>query len=610
MWRFRALGEGEPERSPHEAEFFNVGDLDPSSALVRESIQNSLDAKLNSHNTVHVKFTLGTKPKEKINPYYSDLLSHVQSCGFKLDSATKDQFTYLLIEDFGTRGLDGPISRTEVSDGQKSNYYNFWWREGISRKEGRDAGRWGLGKTVFFVCSELRSFWGLTVRQDDNKEFLLGKALLKSHRYNNTQYDYYGYYCIGENQPIESTDEITKFKQEFKISRNNESGLSIVIPFPIKEITEKDLLRAVILHYFYSIIRGFLTVEVQANSHRTFVDKQTIFNIASQIDWKGTLWEKHPVTNLLYFIYNAVNTQNTQFITLEKFVLPKITEDLFGNKLEYARKLFSEGKLVPIKIPIQITFTDGTAVESYFHTFIQRDEELPKVEEFYIRSGITISEIKMVKTNNIRALLTAEDDTIARFLGDSESPAHTDWKERTENFKLKYQNAVYTLRYVRSSLRELTRILDVPSPGVDRNFLKDIFHIPKERGEKMGTEENEPDIPVITHKQGDFLVRPLQGGFHISLAKKDSFESFFSLIEVAYDTKTGNPFSRYDPWDFIFDSSGHGYGKISPQIKGGKIEKMEWNTILFSIDSPKFELKTSGFDQNRDVVLRIKKVNA
>jgi hypothetical protein len=50
MWQFRKLGEGEPERSPHEAEFFNVGDLDASAALIREAIQNSLDARLTETN--------------------------------------------------------------------------------------------------------------------------------------------------------------------------------------------------------------------------------------------------------------------------------------------------------------------------------------------------------------------------------------------------------------------------------------------------------------------------------------------------------------------------------------------------------------------------------
>lgn len=609
MWKFRKLGEGEPERSPHEAEFFNVGDLDASASLVRESIQNSLDARLNFENPVHVNFILGSEPKKKFGQYYSDLLSHVQSCGFKLDSANKDLFTYLVIEDFGTRGLDGPITRTEVSGDQKSNYYNFWWREGISQKERSDAGRWGLGKTVFFVCSELRSFWGLTIRQDDQRELLLGKALLKSHRFDGAQYDYYGYYCKGENQPIEEPTQIEIFKHQFNISRNGESGLSIVLPFPVSDITDQDLIRAVIQHYFYSIIRGFLTVEVRSNSHSTLLDNQTIFEIASQINWRGTSWENHPVPNLLYFIHNAVNTQESQFITLERFVLPKITEELFGKKLEDARTLFAEGKVVPIRVPIQITLSDGTTMDSHFHAFIQKDEELPKIEEFYIRSGISISEIKMVKNNNIRALLTAEDDYIAKFLGDSESPAHTDWKERTEDFKTKYQNAVSTLRYVRSSLREITRILDVPSPGVDPNFLKEIFHIPKERGGKLGTEEDQAEVPEIPQRHGDFLVRPQPGGFHISLAKKDTFEPFSSLIEVAYDTKTGNPFSRYDPWDFHFDSTRQGYGKIPPQVKGGQIKKMEWNKILVSIDTPKFELKASGFDQNRDVILSIKRVS-
>ncbi|KQC06652.1 MAG: hypothetical protein APR54_01530 [Candidatus Cloacimonas sp. SDB] len=610
MWKFRPLGEGEPERSPHEAEFFNVGDLDASASLVREAIQNSLDARLNSNKQVHVKFTLGSEPKKESNPYYSDLLSHVQSCGFKLDTANKDKFNFLVIEDFGTKGLDGPITRTEVSGGQKSNYYNLWWREGISQKEKSDAGRWGLGKTVFFVCSELRSFWGLTIRQDDSRELLLGKALLKSHRHKGTQYDYYGYYCIGENQPIEDSSDIKKFKQQFNISRNGDKGLSIVIPFPISDITQQDIVRAVIQHYFYSIISGLLTVEVKSDSDSTCLNKQNIFEIASKSNWKGTSWENHPVTNLLYFIHNAVNTQESEFVTLDKFALPKITEDLFGEKIESAQKLFAEGKIVPTKIPIQITLPNNTTIDSYFKTFIQKDEQLPKIEEFYIRSGITISEIKMVKTNNVRALLTAEDEPIARFLGDSESPAHTDWKERTEDFKLKYKNARDTLRYVRSSLREITRILDVPTVGIDPDFLKDIFHIPREQGEKLGDEVNKPDVPELTQRPGIFSIRPQPGGFHISLAQKNSFEPFYALIEVVYDTKTGNPFNRYDPWDFIFDKSGHGYGKIVPKVKGGKINKIVRNKMLISIESSKFELKTNGFDQNRDVVVSIKRVQA
>jgi len=34
-------------------------------------------------------------------------------------------------------------------------------------------------------------------------------------------------------------------------------------------------------------------------------------------------------------------------------------------------------------------------------------------------------------------------------------------------------------------------------------------------------------------------------------------------------------------------------------VKGGQIKKMEWNKILVSIDTPKFELKASGLIKPR-----------
>lgn len=43
-WHFRELDQWEPERDPREAEFFHITNL--SEAIVREFIQNSLDAKI------------------------------------------------------------------------------------------------------------------------------------------------------------------------------------------------------------------------------------------------------------------------------------------------------------------------------------------------------------------------------------------------------------------------------------------------------------------------------------------------------------------------------------------------------------------------------------
>ena len=45
------------------------------------------------------------------------------------------------------------------------------------------------------------------------------------------------------------------------IAREREPGLSVVIPFPDQEIDNARLIRSVIHHYFYPILRGRLAVD-------------------------------------------------------------------------------------------------------------------------------------------------------------------------------------------------------------------------------------------------------------------------------------------------------------------------------------------------------------
>jgi len=574
--------------------------------VVRESIQNSLDAKLPSSKNVLVRFSLKSKSLPKFFDYYSELIPHVESCGFNFNPETKKEFKFLVIEDFGTIGLDGPITRTELKSQGKSNYYNFWWREGISLKEGRDAGRWGLGKTVFFISSELRSFWGYTIRNNDNRELLLGKALLKSHQFEGNQYDYYAYFSVEDNHPIESQDFIREFKKRFDITRKDEPGLSIIIPYPVEDISTNALIRAVIQHYFYPIIKGTLIVEVEDNSHTFTIDHQSIFELAKKQNWKETSWENHSVESILFFIYNSVKTEDNNFFTLENYEgAPKISEVLFGNNLESAQKRFNENYLVPLHIPVKIESIDGSIQESYFRAFIQKDETLSRPEEFYVRSGILISEIKMIR-GNVRALLTAEDEVVAKFLGDSESPAHTDWKERTESFKQKYKLATYTLRFIRSSIRDLIKILDIPPPGIDKDFLKEIFNIPNEVGKKLGELSSDEFLTDPITKDDTFNIQKITGGFKVSINKKEQFKPINAHLEVAYNTKRGNPFSKYDIWDFALSLEHKGVNYINPEIIGGRITRIVENFMMFNIENPNFALKITGFDPNRELVVSLK----
>jgi len=79
MWKFGELSPGQPERDPHESEFFNVGKLNYASALVRESGQNTLDARNNGQ--VRLRFTLGSQVNWANSIFYEGLIDHSKQAG-------------------------------------------------------------------------------------------------------------------------------------------------------------------------------------------------------------------------------------------------------------------------------------------------------------------------------------------------------------------------------------------------------------------------------------------------------------------------------------------------------------------------------------------------
>ena len=306
MWKFRVIEREHPERHPREAEFFNVGDLDAASSLVREIIQNSLDAKLPSEEKVHVSFTFGEHRPLDNKKYYDELIPHLTSSSLLPDQYSNDsQIPFLTIEDFGTSGLDGTIW-DEINEKASSNYYNFWRREGMSHKHGQSAGRWGVGKIVYHVASALRSFWGLTVRNDDKRKLLLGKSLLMPHWHSDEKkYDYSGYFTGQDSEPINDMELLQDFCSQFAISRNEQTGLSIVIPMCVKEITPDSITKNIIIHYFFPIIKEMLTVEINFGESSVILNESTIRDIALKQDWEETSWRNRNIDSLMSFVEDA-----------------------------------------------------------------------------------------------------------------------------------------------------------------------------------------------------------------------------------------------------------------------------------------------------------------
>jgi len=102
------------------------------------------------------------------------------------------------------------------------------------------------------------------VRSDDAKRLTMGQAVLKSHVVGNRYYTPDGDY--GEERPdglVMPTNHasfLDRLCGDFSISRRNEPGLSVVVPWVDEGITRDALLRAVIEDYFFPILCGGLVV--------------------------------------------------------------------------------------------------------------------------------------------------------------------------------------------------------------------------------------------------------------------------------------------------------------------------------------------------------------
>ena len=190
MWHFQPKGRGYKIRNPIQGEFFATEAIEgPAQALVRESIQNSLDARL-SDEPVTIRITLAANGDAlspvQVTDYFRDAWPHYQAAGNGLINAPspRERCPFLVIEDFGTRGLTGDPAQADPDPDPaiKNPFCLFFRAEGLSAKSGTELGRWGVGKFVFPRSSRASTHFGLTVRHDDGRRLLLGASTLKAHR--------------------------------------------------------------------------------------------------------------------------------------------------------------------------------------------------------------------------------------------------------------------------------------------------------------------------------------------------------------------------------------------------------------------------------------------
>lgn len=172
-WRFNTMRPSDKSREPIQGEFFSTDAIsNPGEALIREGIQNSLDARKNGEKVmvrIRISGPDAAIARDDVKPFLTGLEEHLRVPGNGLREIPGDQENcpILVFEDFGTTGLTGNPAEWKPQSGSKNHFYHFFRAEGRSDKGEKDIGRWGVGKQVFPRSSRVNTVFGLTMRSDE-----------------------------------------------------------------------------------------------------------------------------------------------------------------------------------------------------------------------------------------------------------------------------------------------------------------------------------------------------------------------------------------------------------------------------------------------------------
>lgn len=624
-WFFVPSNPQSKKRDPAWAEFFHSAvSIDNNCvALVRESLQNSLDAAQDGVDSVTVRFALAgprsAVPADKAADYFRLLPDHVRASGFDGVSPDED-CQYLVVEDFGTTGLLGdPLAAEEPAEGETNHFYYFFRHEGKSGKQQGQRGRWGIGRFVFPMSGRLSSIVALTIRDakigDSPEPLLMGNSVLKAHTVDGQMYEPDGYW--GESadaskpvQPYRDENLIRAFSEDFRVARTTEPGLSVVVPFLELGWNAGMIVSACVKDYFVPISRGRLNIIVDDldTGDRTEINAGTLTDIVNGLNQEM----REPLLRDIELVAWAEMAPAISVgSTYDGTVKPEWDSNLLLHEasLELARKKFSEEGRVVVNLPISVRNEKDGMVQESFIRVVLAESISQRSQALFVRSGIIVSEAggRSIITD-ARALVLIDEEPASRMLGDAEGPAHVSWSDQTKAFKQRYRHGPTWLSVVRSSPIQILKRLRGLEGRQDDLIAAEYFPLP-DPGPRKGA-EGTPSPKRKTPPRGEERMRLVVNtdgpGRIVARLNPKAIASSATRVALtcAYDSAGSHAISAWEPEDFrLVEGTSNQATDISIEAVGGTVSVTD-NTLSANITDPEeFRLTFAGFDANRDVVI-------
>jgi len=620
-WQFRPLNPNETSGASISDDNFADEERTSVEILVRESLQNPLDAR-STESIVRVKYKLVTVSVTASNfassIFSDDWTRHFQAGELFKEAARPTEMKFLVIEDFGTTGLEG-CYQDSSREGSTENWNAFWFREGEGAKTTRSNGGAGQGKITLYLASQLRSVFALTKRKSDGVELLFGCC-----RFNRN------YKLAGDDRrwarearwgatsnpdelavPIVDNDLIEKVKAELGLARANDAGTSFIVPLPNEDITEQSLRNAVVNEFFFAISRGRLVVSVG----EILLDASSIASVAKTMEQECRVSESY--REFLELTAKKTDVPATASAKNTWARAAKLTDGAFEEtELLSLKEKFSNSELVQVDFPLVFKKKLSSEVcQSTFRVFLQQDENAEQSQELFVRQDLGIDGEKRLKAARtivpVMALTFIQDPKLSDLLVAAEEPTHRNWNARRPKVVAQYVLPGDVLKAVRNAALRLVQLI-APEGKKDEAALAVYFADPaSDPARRTGGSGSTPKTPNGKTEPPD-IPKPRPKPVSIAI-NRDGFELRAKAVEelafpldcqvtLAYATAVGDAFRAWDAADFWI-----GDERAYPRTHSGVSNlATDLNTIYFRLDNDAASLSVSGFDTHRQLEIRVK----
>ena len=286
LWKFPSNEANEIEGPNDPGITHFMGQREES--IIRESVQNSLDAQRNAGSPVQVALSL-----EKVATSLFDgsgLAGAIRAAADSThydDDAYRKQFErgYRLLRRVGVGSVDClriiDSNTTGADDEPRPNKAPSKWEAltkgtGSNAKDQRDsAGSFGLGKFAAFAATDFRTVLYSVAYEShgDLRRRFQGKSILVSHKVRGKEFRKTGYLGDANFMPVTDTDVSRPF-------RLAEPGTALyILGYKRPEGWQKTSIRTAIKHFFHAIVRGKLEMTVDGKR----VDAKTVAELTKSL---------------------------------------------------------------------------------------------------------------------------------------------------------------------------------------------------------------------------------------------------------------------------------------------------------------------------------------